>query len=78
MPRDVLEPLTALVSHSLLRQDEQPDGEPRFAMLETIHAFARERLAEAGEEDAARRAHLRPHARHRRGGGAPPARPRAA
>jgi non-specific serine/threonine protein kinase len=56
--RDVLEPLTALVSHSLLRQDEQPDGEPRFAMLETIHAFARERLGEAGEEDAARRAHF--------------------
>jgi non-specific serine/threonine protein kinase len=56
--QDVLEPLTALVSHSLLRQDEQPDGEPRFAMLETIHAFARERLAEAGEEDVARRAHL--------------------
>ena len=55
---DVFEPLTALVSHSLLRQDEQPDGEPRFAMLETIHAFARERLAEAGDEDAARRAHL--------------------
>ena len=55
---DVLEPLTALVSHSLLRRDEQPDGEPRFAMLETIHAFARERLAEANEEDAARRAHL--------------------
>src|SRR4029079_9196983 len=55
---DVLEPLTALVSHNLLRQDEQPDGEPRFAMLETIHAFARERLTEAGEEDTARRAHL--------------------
>jgi hypothetical protein len=50
---DVFEPLTALVSHSLLRQEEQPDGEPRFAMLETIHAFARERLAEAGDEDAA-------------------------
>ena len=56
--RDVLESLTALVSHSLLRQDEQPDGEPRFAMLETIHAFARDRLVEAGEEDGARRAHL--------------------
>jgi non-specific serine/threonine protein kinase len=55
---DVLESLTALVRHSLLRQDEQPDGEPRFAMLETIHAFARDRLAEAGEEDAARHAHL--------------------
>ena len=50
---DVLEPLTALVSHSLLRQDEQPDGERRFAMLETIHAFARDRLTEAGEENAA-------------------------
>jgi non-specific serine/threonine protein kinase len=56
--RDVLEPLTALVSHSLLRQDEQPDGERRFAMLETIRAFARDRLAEAGEEDAARHAHF--------------------
>jgi predicted ATPase len=56
---DVLESLTALVSHSLLRQDEQPDGEPRFAMLETIHAFARDRLVEAGEEDGARRAHLK-------------------
>jgi len=55
---DVLEPLTALVSHSLLRQDEQSDGEPRFAMLETVHAFARERLVEAGDEDAVRRAHL--------------------
>jgi hypothetical protein len=36
---------------------EQPDGEPRFAMLETVREYALARLREAGEEDAARAAH---------------------
>ena len=52
-----LESLSALVDVSLLRRVESRDGEPRFAMLETIRDFARERLAESGEERAYRRRH---------------------
>jgi non-specific serine/threonine protein kinase len=52
-----LEGLASLVDKNLLRQDAQPDGEPRFAMLETIREFGLERLAEAGEEAGTRRAH---------------------
>src|SRR5690606_26780886 len=43
---DILEGLTALVDNSLLRQ-EVVDGEPRFRMLETIRAYAVERLSES-------------------------------
>ena len=46
---DILEGLTSLVNNSLLRQEETADGEPRFGMLETIRAYALERLAESGE-----------------------------
>jgi predicted ATPase len=49
---DVLEPLTPLVDHSLLRRA----GE-RFWMLESIRAFARESLAETTEEDELRERH---------------------
>ena len=49
---DILEGLTALVDNSLLRQEETPDGEPRFSMLEIIRAYAVERLAESGETPA--------------------------
>jgi predicted ATPase len=45
---DILEGLTALVDNSLLRQEEV-NGEPRFGMLETIRAYAVERLAQSGE-----------------------------
>jgi predicted ATPase/class 3 adenylate cyclase len=38
----VLDGLTSLVEKSLVRQEEI-DGEPRFTMLETLRAFARER-----------------------------------
>jgi predicted ATPase/class 3 adenylate cyclase len=54
---DVLDSLTALVNNSLLRQDETVDGEPRFGMLETIRAYALERLAERGEMDVLRAQH---------------------
>ncbi len=48
--------LSALIDNSLLRQEEQLDGEPRFTMLETIRAYALERLDELGEgEGVARR-----------------------
>ncbi|MFL5731697.1 MAG: tetratricopeptide repeat protein [Chloroflexia bacterium] len=47
---DVLEILGSLVDKSLIKQEATPRGEPRFAMLETIHEFASEKLALAGEE----------------------------
>ncbi|HEU4322502.1 MAG TPA: tetratricopeptide repeat protein [Roseiflexaceae bacterium] len=42
--------LDALLNSSLLRRNTGSDGEPRYSMLETIHAYARERLA--GHTDA--------------------------
>jgi len=49
--------LSALIDNNLLRQVEQTDGEPRFTMLETIRAYALERLAEIDDADALRRRH---------------------
>ncbi len=43
---DVLEPLSALVNHSLVMNREDPDGEPRFLMLQTIRDYACELLSE--------------------------------
>ncbi|HJS17996.1 MAG TPA: tetratricopeptide repeat protein [Anaerolineales bacterium] len=53
---DVFEGLTSLVNNSLLRQDEV-NGEPRFSMLETIRAYAIERLAESGEMETLQARH---------------------
>jgi tetratricopeptide (TPR) repeat protein len=53
---DILEGLTSLVNNSLLRQDEI-NGEPRFGMLETIRAYALERLTESGEMEAIQASH---------------------
>ncbi len=52
----VLELLTALAEKSLLVTEG--DGAPRYRMLGTIKEYAGHRLAEAGESDRARRAHL--------------------
>ena len=49
---DVLNGVTALVHQSLVRRVAEPEGAPRFAMLETIRGFARERLAVSGEAEA--------------------------
>ena len=54
---NVLEGLASLVEKSLLRQEEAA-GEPRFAMLETVREFARERLLDSTEAVAVRDAHL--------------------
>ena len=54
----VLVGIEELLAQSLLRAEETPTGELRYRMLETIRAYARERLAESGEEEAARAAHL--------------------
>jgi predicted ATPase/DNA-binding CsgD family transcriptional regulator len=55
--RDVLDGVRALVEQSLLIQTEEPSGEPRYGMLETIREFGLERLAASGEETATRSAH---------------------
>jgi tetratricopeptide (TPR) repeat protein len=49
--------LTNLVDQHLLRAEDGPEGEPRFAMLETIHAYSREQLAASGEAEALARRH---------------------
>jgi predicted ATPase/DNA-binding SARP family transcriptional activator len=53
-PDQVLELLTSLAEKSLL----VTDGDLRYRMLTTIKEYAVERLAEAGESDGARQAHL--------------------
>jgi predicted ATPase/DNA-binding SARP family transcriptional activator/tetratricopeptide (TPR) repeat protein len=53
---DVLEMLTALTEKSLVVSDG--DAAPRYRMLGTIKEYAQQRLAEAGESDLTRRAHL--------------------
>ena len=53
----ILASLSALIDNSLLRQEEQADGEPRFTMLESIRAYALERLEANGEADEIRRRH---------------------
>jgi len=47
----------SLVDKSLLDQQEQASGEPRFRMLETIREYGLECLTVSGEEQAIRRAH---------------------
>jgi predicted ATPase/DNA-binding CsgD family transcriptional regulator len=55
---EVLDGLGSLVDKSLLRQEEGPDGEPRFMLLETVREFALEQLQAAGEEVVLRDRHL--------------------
>ncbi|MEV0055672.1 BTAD domain-containing putative transcriptional regulator [Saccharopolyspora shandongensis] len=55
-PDEVLELLTALTEKSLVVTEG--DRAPRYRMLGTIKEYAEQRLAEAGESDLTRRAHL--------------------
>ncbi|GAA3347176.1 BTAD domain-containing putative transcriptional regulator [Amorphoplanes nipponensis] len=55
-PEQVLEVLTSLAEKSLLLT--RGGGAPRYRMLGTIREYAGNRLAEAGESERARRAHL--------------------
>jgi predicted ATPase/class 3 adenylate cyclase len=57
LPVDAFEGVSSLLDKSLLRQEEGPEGEPRFVMLETIHEFAREKLQESGEAEEIKRTH---------------------
>ncbi|NTU82494.1 MAG: LuxR family transcriptional regulator, partial [Chloroflexales bacterium] len=54
---DILEGLAALVDQSLLRQEAGLDGEPRFALLETIREYALEQLGVSGELEGTQRRH---------------------
>jgi tetratricopeptide (TPR) repeat protein len=58
LPMDVLDGLAALVDKSLLQQIEVPNGEQRFSMLETIGAYASERLTEGEDIRAVRQQHM--------------------
>jgi predicted ATPase/DNA-binding SARP family transcriptional activator len=53
---DLIDGLASLVDLSLVGQIET-DGEPRFAMLDTVHAYAHKLLAGSDDEDACRRRH---------------------
>ena len=54
---DVLDALTDLVAKSLVVTEPADDGSTRYALLETLRQYARERLDEAGAGDAWRRRH---------------------
>lgn len=53
----MLDGLSSLSDKSLLRRVSSADGEPRVGMLETIRAYALERLGESPDWDLVRRAH---------------------
>ena len=56
---DVLDGLATLVEHSLVRSQEDPDGEPRFVMLATIGELALEHLVAGDEVETIRARHAR-------------------
>ena len=49
----ILDALVELVDLGLVEVDADPDGEPRYRLLPTIAAYAREQLESEGEADAA-------------------------
>ena len=57
LPVEAFEGVSSLLDKSLLRQEEGPNGEPRFVMLETVHEFAREKLQGSAEAEQIKRAH---------------------
>jgi predicted ATPase len=54
---DLLDGMASMVDKSLLQPVEQAHGESRFAMLETIREYAREKLEASLEEALTKRAH---------------------
>jgi predicted ATPase/DNA-binding SARP family transcriptional activator len=56
---DVVELLGALVDKSLVGVEQDEAGEVRYRLLQTVRAYAAEKLAGSGEEERTRQAHLR-------------------
>jgi predicted ATPase/DNA-binding CsgD family transcriptional regulator len=54
---DVLDGVESLLDKNLLQQAEDVQGESLFTMLETIHEYARERLAQSSEVTVIRQRH---------------------
>ena len=54
---EALDAVRSLLAKSLLRDERDRGGAPRFGMLETIRAFGLEQLAASGEEEGGRRRH---------------------
>lgn len=54
---DVFDGLASLVNKSLVQQKDGAAEEPRFALLDMIHAYARERLEASGDAATVRRRH---------------------
>lgn len=52
-----LDTLSSLLDKSMIVRLEDPEGEPRFTMLDTIREYALEQLATAGEAAAVRQRH---------------------
>jgi len=59
MGHDALDIVADLVDVSLVAAVEGEDGEPRFTMLETVRAYARDELRAAGDAPAVREMHAR-------------------
>lgn len=55
---DVVDGIDELLAESLVRTEETAAGDLRYRMLETIRAFADERLNASGEADTVRAVHL--------------------
>ena len=54
---DPLDLVAEMVDASLVMITDAPDGEPRVGMLQTVRAYAHDRLTAAGEADLTRRQH---------------------
>jgi predicted ATPase/transcriptional regulator with XRE-family HTH domain len=53
----LLQTLHSLVNQSLVIQQQEPNGEPRFTLLELIREYALDQLEQCGEAETASRAH---------------------
>ena len=61
-PWDVVDAIASLVDKSLVVDEEAPGGSIRYSMLETLRAYARERLDQGGTPDEWRLRHARHYA----------------